>query len=117
MLEDTGIPDVGKTELPEVVKPLTGEVAHLTTAVFLDRTTGQVFSAHVSVEPGQCLIDQQLAIIFVHDDVVYAYHSTCRPGFLSARDRSIAKCSYFPIYQNAKKERSHRTCLRDLSID
>ena len=40
MLEDTGIPDVGKAELPEVIKPLTGEVAHLTTAVFLDRTTG-----------------------------------------------------------------------------
>ena len=74
MLEDAGIPDMGKAQPLEVSESLTGDVTQLTTAILLDRATGAIFPAHVTVESGQYLIDQQLAIISIHDDVVSAYH-------------------------------------------
>ena len=73
MLEDAGIPDMGKAQPPEVSESLTGDVTQLTTAILLDRATGAIFPAHVAVESGQHLIDQQFAIISIHDDVVSAY--------------------------------------------
>ena len=52
MLEDAGIPDMGKAQPLEVSESLTGDMTQLTTAILLYRATGAIFPAHVAVEPG-----------------------------------------------------------------